>query len=89
MAGKPTPSGLAIVVCDQIIEDKATKQKGSQRDFISPPLKKDREYTYDIRMELKQGDRVVRQSKTLTFKAGDKVDVEFTQGRPDQASARK
>jgi hypothetical protein len=27
MAGKPTPSGLAIVVCDQIIEDKATNKK--------------------------------------------------------------
>ena len=27
MAGKSTPSGLAIVVCDQIIEDKATSKK--------------------------------------------------------------
>lgn len=27
MAGKPTPSGLAIVVCDQIIEDKVTNKK--------------------------------------------------------------
>ena len=27
MTGNPTPSGLAIVVCDQIIEDKATSKK--------------------------------------------------------------
>ena len=27
MSEKPTPSGLAIVVCDQIIEDKATNKK--------------------------------------------------------------
>ncbi len=27
MTAKPTPSGLAIVVCDQIIEDKATHKK--------------------------------------------------------------
>jgi hypothetical protein len=27
MAGKPSPSGLAIVVCDQIIEDKTTSKK--------------------------------------------------------------
>jgi hypothetical protein len=27
MANNPTPSGLAIVVCDQIIEDKATSKK--------------------------------------------------------------
>lgn len=26
-AGKPSPSGLAIVVCDQIIEDKLTSKK--------------------------------------------------------------
>jgi hypothetical protein len=27
MATNPTPSGLAIIVCDQIIEDKATSKK--------------------------------------------------------------
>lgn len=39
MAGNPAPTGLAIVVCDQIIEDKATNKKsliGTFNNLASP-----------------------------------------------------
>jgi uncharacterized protein (TIGR03000 family) len=55
-----------------------TTQAGTERRFISPPLRAGRDYTYDVQVQWKDGDRTVDRHRTVDVRAGEEVNVEVT-----------
>jgi uncharacterized protein (TIGR03000 family) len=58
-------------------ENRATSQKGGERDFVSPPLDPTRNYVYDIRARWNEGGRQVEQTRTAEVHAGSQITVDF------------
>lgn len=58
-------------------EGQKTQQRGSDRLFVSPPLKADTNYTYDIRARWMDNGREVEQTRTVHVRAGTEKEVNF------------
>jgi len=54
-----------------------TAQNGAQRAFISPPLDRGRDFTYDITAKWQEGGRQVVRTRHVTVHAGDVVNLSF------------
>jgi len=52
-------------------EDKPTKETGSLRQFVSPPLTPGKNYTYTVRVELPEAGQWVSQVHSFSVHAGD------------------
>jgi uncharacterized protein (TIGR03000 family) len=74
-------AGLTIRIPDpngQIwLNDQETKQKGTFRPFVTPPLEAGRTYSYKVHARWRQNGKDMDQTKTVDFKAGDRVAVNF------------
>ena len=57
----------------------ATTQTGMSRAFVTAPLTPGYEYSYAIRVQWHEGNRLVERTRDLSFMAGDHVRVDFTQ----------
>jgi uncharacterized protein (TIGR03000 family) len=55
-----------------------TSQRGSVREFESPPLEPGKDYTYDVRTEWNQDGRKVVQTRQVEVRAGSVVNVDLT-----------
>src|SRR5437660_9563291 len=55
------PAGAAIR-----FDGKATAQTGTERLFVSPPLRPGRDYTYDVRLRWQDGGRTVEKTRRLS-----------------------
>jgi uncharacterized protein (TIGR03000 family) len=55
-----------------------TMQTGSSRTFVSPPLTTGFKYQYALHMEWQDGDRRSERNQTISFNAGDRLDLDFT-----------
>jgi uncharacterized protein (TIGR03000 family) len=80
------PSGVAhftvIVPADARlwVNDLETKQTGAKRRFHTPPnLEPGRSYEYTFRVQWGEAGQVVTRDRTVQFKPGDDVSVDFTQ----------
>ena len=62
------------------VQGAATKQTGTTREFISPPLDPGRDYTYTVKAQWKSGDQNVEQTQTVTVRAGDRSGLLFLSG---------
>jgi uncharacterized protein (TIGR03000 family) len=62
-----------------------TQQTGEWRDFVSPPLASARTYTYQIRIQWREGGRTVDRMGRITVQAGDWVRLDFTNGSRTQS----
>jgi len=60
------------------IEGAQTQQRGMWREFISPPLNPDTNYTYDVRARWTENGREVERTKTVPVRANNVVTVDFT-----------
>jgi uncharacterized protein (TIGR03000 family) len=66
------------------IEGQPTKQAGTTRWFVSPPLNKGQQFEYRIRARWTAAGRPVEQTQQITVKAGDSPTVRFpTEGKKD------
>jgi uncharacterized protein (TIGR03000 family) len=54
-----------------------TTQTGSLREFTSPPINSDSEYSYEIRAHWMEGGQDVERNQKVSFHAGDRVTVNF------------
>ena len=52
-----------------------TKQTGTARSFVSPPLDAGQEYAYQIRVQWKQDGKDVKQTRQVTVHAGDVINL--------------
>jgi uncharacterized protein (TIGR03000 family) len=55
-----------------------TTVTGTSRLFHTPPLDPGRVYSYEVRVRWADGDGTVEQTRRLTFRVGDRVDLDFT-----------
>ena len=64
-------------------QDRPTKQTGTLRRFVSPPLTPGKGYTYTVRVEWPEDGRWVSQAHTFLVRAGDVhcIDVIPTESR--------
>jgi uncharacterized protein (TIGR03000 family) len=60
------------------VEGVETRTKGRLRQFVSPPLRPGGEYTYRLRARWTEKGRLVTRTRTVTFRAGGRVRVDFT-----------
>jgi hemoglobin len=79
------PSVLRVRVlvpadADLSINGMRTSQKGSVRGFVSPVLEAGQKYAYEFRARWKSGGKDVERTQRITFKAGDRLTVDFTKG---------
>lgn len=54
-----------------------TRQRGTRREFVSPPLNPDRRYAYEITARWTQDGQDKHEVRKVTFSAGDWVAVDF------------
>jgi uncharacterized protein (TIGR03000 family) len=66
------------------VEGQATQQRGMFRQFVSPPLTPNREFTYDIKATWNQNGREVTQTRHVPVRAGQQVRVDFMQPQAQQ-----
>ncbi|HZT80678.1 MAG TPA: TIGR03000 domain-containing protein [Gemmataceae bacterium] len=59
------------------IDGHRTKQAGTQRQYVSPPLQAGQSYRYEVRAEWTAGGRKVEQTQTVTVRAGEQVSLFF------------
>jgi uncharacterized protein (TIGR03000 family) len=75
------------------IEGQQTKQSGTERVFVSPPLEQGKDYNYTVKATWNDGGREVTREKTVTFRVGQEVGIDFTRmasnANTDQAPAPK
>ena len=81
---RPTPAGGAVTVVVRVpadaevwFEGVKTKQTGTERRFVSPPVLPGR-YTYDIRATWKENGREVTRSRRVAVQAGGTYRVDLT-----------
>jgi uncharacterized protein (TIGR03000 family) len=58
-----------------------TAQTGSDRRFISPPLAPGHDYSYQLRVRWVEGGSPVEQTRRLSVRAGDRINLDFPGGR--------
>jgi uncharacterized protein (TIGR03000 family) len=70
------------------IEDNPTRQSGTERQFVSPPLETGKEYTYHIRASWtdENGEKVSMQ-KQLKVSPGEEFVANFTERNEETAAA--
>lgn len=66
-----------------LINGQKTTPTGSVREFVSPPIDWDREYTYELRARWSEGGRDVVQTRKISFFAGDRLTVKLMTERPE------
>jgi uncharacterized protein (TIGR03000 family) len=54
-----------------------TRQRGATREFVSPAIQPDHDYSYDVRARWNEGGRMVDQTRTVHVQAGGSVMVNF------------
>jgi len=64
------------------IADWKTPETGSVREFVSPPLKPGKEYTYDVRARWEENGRPMTQTQKVDVKAGATSEVSFPRPTP-------
>jgi uncharacterized protein (TIGR03000 family) len=60
------------------VDGEETKQKGGDRDFMTPPLRPEQEFTYTIKAQWNQDGRNVERTQQVLVKANDTANVDFT-----------
>ena len=60
------------------VEGQQTRQRGTWREYISPPLNPDRDYVYDIRARWTENGKEVERTRTVPVQANGVATVDFT-----------
>jgi uncharacterized protein (TIGR03000 family) len=85
------PAGVSVhVPADAQVwfDDSPTKQTGEQRQYVTPTLPPDRDYTYAVRARWTADGKVVDQTRTITVRANGSTSVDFTQPAPAGSAAK-
>lgn len=62
---------------DLWFEGQRTTRGGLTRHFRSPPLASNRTYKYDVFVIWREDGREVKQNRTVTVRAGDRISIDF------------
>jgi uncharacterized protein (TIGR03000 family) len=88
-AAVPAEIDLQVPADAQVwFDGEKTTQTGALRQFVSPPLATDRDYTYEVRVAWKEGGREVTESRRLTVRGGSRVSASFPAAPAKLAAAK-
>jgi uncharacterized protein (TIGR03000 family) len=73
---------LPISTAEVFFDDHRVTGSGELRRFVSPPLNKDKTYSYDVTVRWIQDGRWVSQTRRVPIKPGERKTLDF--GRPRQ-----
>jgi uncharacterized protein (TIGR03000 family) len=59
-------------------DGRETAQTGTKRVFLSPPLEPGRDFAYEVRVQWRDGERMVNWTQSLTVRAGDRIGLTYT-----------
>jgi uncharacterized protein (TIGR03000 family) len=81
-AANRQPVYLKVVVplanAELMVEDAVTRQTGTNRTFVSPPLDTDKEYTYTLVATLKPNNyTTITRTRKVTVRGGQQVEVDL------------
>jgi len=62
------------------LEGQRTTQKGTERQFVSPPLAPDKAYGYQLRVVWRENGREIQETRRLLVRAGDRQKIMFLAG---------
>jgi uncharacterized protein (TIGR03000 family) len=68
-------------------DNSRTRQRGSDRTFVTPALDADQRYTYEIRAHWDWDDQRIERTHRVTFRPGDRIDIDFVNAPPPGAGA--
>jgi uncharacterized protein (TIGR03000 family) len=80
-AAAPSPAAITVNVPAGAriwFDGHETAQTGAERAFASPPLPPGREFTYQVRVQWRDGERVVERTRRLVVRAGDHIGLNYT-----------
>jgi uncharacterized protein (TIGR03000 family) len=55
-----------------------TAQTGTQRVFISPPVEPGRDFAYEVRVQWRDGEKLIDRTRRLAVRAGDQIGLDST-----------
>ncbi|HJT78393.1 MAG TPA: TIGR03000 domain-containing protein [Gemmataceae bacterium] len=64
------------------IQGQEMNETGGFREFVSPPLTPGQRYTYEVQARWNENGKAVTQTRTVPIRAGQRVDVDFTNPPP-------
>jgi len=80
--GSPNTAMIRVIVptpdAKVFFEDQPTRQTGTVRDFVSPPLEQGRSFQYTVKVQTQQGDHPADLTKTVDVRAGGQAVVDFS-----------
>jgi uncharacterized protein (TIGR03000 family) len=86
----PLPARLAVHLPDNAelwVDGVKTSQSGTTREFASPDLPPGQQYFYELRATWQDQGRQVTETRRVSFRAGEKVDVDF--GAPNKVGPKE
>jgi uncharacterized protein (TIGR03000 family) len=84
--GQPGQAGIRILVpadAEVFFDGEPTTQKGSERLFITPPLRAGKKYNYDVLARWKDKGKTVEQTRKVEVTGGTNVRIDFRTPLPD------
>lgn len=60
------------------VENSPTQQRGTQREYVSPPLNPNKSYTYEVRARWMENGKEVQRTKSVPIRANGSATVDFT-----------
>jgi uncharacterized protein (TIGR03000 family) len=82
------PATLVVTLPEDarfFVEGKLTKQTGTSRTFVSPPLEPGVSYTYELTAEVVRDGKPLTQTKRVHVRAGETSNVDFSTIVEDEA----
>ncbi len=61
-------------------DGQSTRQQGTFRQFVSPPIQQGKDYTYDIKAQWNDNGKTVTKTKTVTVHAGERLTLDMLKG---------
>jgi uncharacterized protein (TIGR02246 family) len=79
-SGEQAKAEITIIVpanAEVFFDGKPTKEKGTERVFLTPPLEVGEKYSYELRARWQEGGKVVERTRKIKVSAGARVRVDF------------
>jgi uncharacterized protein (TIGR03000 family) len=80
-SGNAATANLTFVVpadAQVFFDDALTKETGTERIYVTPPLELGKTYTYSVRVRWQENGKTVQQTRTVDVSGGGNVRVDFT-----------
>jgi uncharacterized protein (TIGR03000 family) len=90
-AGRPAQARIRVLVpadAEVLFDAEPTTQKGTERDFLTPPLAAGKKYHYDLVARWKENGETIEHTHRVEVSGGTTVRVDFRTPVPERRAKR-